>query len=55
MGRIKATEVAIPLMELGNDLEVFTYCQDGRMETSTIALATAEAMRVIQGETPREQ
>ncbi|MFH0781369.1 MAG: PBS lyase [Pseudomonadota bacterium] len=55
MGRIKATEAAIPLMELGNDLEAFTYCQDGRMETSTIALVTAEAIRAIKGETPREQ
>ena len=55
LGRIKATEAAIQLMELGKDQELFTWCREGRLETSTIAEATAEAIRAIQGGTSHEQ
>ena len=52
LGRIKATEAIIQLMELSIDQEVFTWCREGRLETSTIAEATAEAIRAIQGGNP---
>ena len=55
MGRIRATEAAIQLMELGNDQEVFTWCQEGSLKTSTVAQVTAEAIQAIQGGTPHEQ
>lgn len=55
LGRIRATEAVVQLMELGNDQETFTWCQDGRLVTSTVALVTAEAIRAIQGGTHHEQ
>jgi hypothetical protein len=55
LGRIRATEAVIPLMELGNDHAVFTWCREGRLETSTIADATAEAIQAIQGGAQYEQ
>lgn len=50
MGRIKATEVAIQLMELGTDQEEFWYCKDGILVSSTVAEAASAALQVIQGE-----
>jgi hypothetical protein len=55
LGRIRASEAIIQLMELGNDHEVFTWCRDGRLETSTVADATAETIRAIQGGALHEQ
>lgn len=49
MGRIKATEVAIQLMELSNDNEECTYCVQGQLITSTVAAEAAIATRAIQG------
>lgn len=49
MGRIKATEVAIQLMELSNDNEECTYCVQGQLLTSTVAAEAAIATRAIQG------
>jgi hypothetical protein len=55
LGRIRAKEAILQLMELGNDQEVFTWCREGRLETSTIAEVTAEAIRAIQGGDSHEQ
>ncbi len=49
MGRIKATEVAIKLMELSADQEEFWYCKDGKLVSSTIAEAASSALQMIQG------
>lgn len=46
-GYIKATEVAIQLMELGNDKEEFEYCVDGRLQTTTVAEVAAVAIQNI--------
>ncbi|MGB3211610.1 MAG: DVU0298 family protein [Desulforhopalus sp.] len=50
MGRIKATEVATQLQELGADQGEFWYCRDGKLVSSTVAEAAGMALRVIQGE-----
>jgi hypothetical protein len=55
MGRIGATEVVMQLMELSNDHEIFTWCREGLLKTSTIAEVAAEAIRSIQGGAPHEQ
>lgn len=55
LGRIKAKEVAIQLMELSNDHEAFTWCREGQLVTSTVAEAVAEAIRILQGEASHEQ
>ncbi len=49
LGRIKASEALMQLMELSKDQETFEWCRDGQLESSTIASATAEAIRAIQG------
>ncbi len=51
MGRIKATEVTMQLMELGVDKEEFWYCANGQLVQSTVAEAARTALQVIQGET----
>ncbi len=51
MGRIKATEVTMQLMELGVDKEEFWYCAQGQLVRSTVAEAARAALQVIQGET----
>jgi hypothetical protein len=50
MGRLKATEVALQLMELGTDQEEFRYCRDGKLVSSTVAAAARSALQVIQGD-----
>jgi hypothetical protein len=50
MGRLKATEVTLQLMELGTDQEEFRYCRDGKLVSSTVAAAARSALQVIQGE-----
>lgn len=49
LGRIKATEVAIQLMQLSNDQAEFSYCRNGRMVTATVAEAAKEAVGAIHG------
>lgn len=51
MGRIKATEVTMQLMELGVDKEEFWYCVNGQLVQSTVAEASRTALQEIQGET----
>jgi len=50
MGRIKAGEVTLPLMELGTDRREFNYCLDGKLVSSTVAEAANAALQMIQGE-----
>ncbi|GAB6190928.1 DVU0298 family protein [Desulfocastanea catecholica] len=50
MGRLKATEVALQLMQLGTDQEPFRYCREGILVSSTVAAAARLALQVIQGE-----
>lgn len=50
MGRIKAKEATIQLMELAGDQEVFNYCRDGIIVSSTVAEAAHSALQQIQGE-----
>ncbi len=50
MGRIKATEVAIQLMELSADQGEFWYCREGKLVSSTVAEAARTALQLIQGE-----
>jgi hypothetical protein len=50
MGRLKATEVTLQLMELGTDQEEFRYFRDGKLVSSTVAAAARSALQVIQGE-----
>lgn len=54
MGRIKATEVAAQLMELGADQGEFWYCKNGKLVSSTVAEAASAALQVIQGETEND-
>lgn len=54
MGRLKATEVALQLMELGTDQEEFRYCRDGILVSSTVAAAARSALQVIQGESSND-
>ncbi len=49
LGRIKATEAAIQLMQLCHDQSIFTYCREGRLMTHTVAQAAKEAVRAIHG------
>jgi hypothetical protein len=55
LGQIRATEAVVQLMELSDDHEVFTWCREGQLETSTVAMATTQALQAIQGGTPHEQ
>jgi hypothetical protein len=55
MGRIKATEVAFQLMELGADQEEFWYCRDGELVSTTVAEAARSALQVIQGVTSNDR
>ncbi len=48
LGHIKATEVLFQLMELSGDNEEFTYCEEGKMVTKTVAQAGIEAVQMIQ-------
>lgn len=50
LGRIKATEATMQLMELGTDLEPFCYCREGKLVSSTVAEAARSALQQIQGE-----
>jgi hypothetical protein len=50
LGRIKATEVTIQLMELSADQREFWYYTDGKLVSSTVAEAASTALQVIQGE-----
>ncbi len=54
MGRIKATEVTMQLMELGADQEEFCYCEKGQLVSSTVAEAARTALQMIQGETKND-
>ena len=47
MGRINAREVEGQLVELKNDKEQFTYCNDGQLETTTVADAATMALEMI--------
>lgn len=51
MGRIKATEVTMQLMDLGTDQGTFWSCVNGKLVSSTVAEAARTALQVIQGET----
>jgi hypothetical protein len=51
MGRIKAKEASLQLMQIGTDSEEFWYCMDGKLVSSTVAEAARSALQVIQGET----
>jgi len=55
MGRIKATEVAFQLMEMGTDNGEFRYCVNGQLVSSTVAEAARNALQVIQGETKSDR
>lgn len=55
LGRIKATEAGIQLMQLCNDNAEFTYCQEGRLVTATVAESATEAVRAIHGGNHHEQ
>ncbi|MGB3224264.1 MAG: DVU0298 family protein [Desulforhopalus sp.] len=50
MGHIKATEVAIQLMELSKDQQEFCYCKEGKLVSLTVAEAASSALQMIQGE-----
>ncbi len=50
LGRIKATEVTMQLMELGADQGEFCYYEKGQLVSSTVAEAARTALQVIQGE-----
>lgn len=50
MGHIKATEVAIQLMELSKDQQKFCYCKEGKLVSLTVAEAASSALQMIQGE-----
>ncbi len=50
MGHIKATEVAIQLMELSKDEQEFCYCKEGKLVSLTVAEAASSALQMIQGE-----
>jgi hypothetical protein len=50
MGHIKATEVAIQLMELSKDQQKFCYCKEGKLAYLTVAEAASLALQMIQGE-----
>jgi HEAT repeat protein len=51
LGRVKASEAVMQIMELGNDQNEFNYCVDGRLVTATVAAAAGDAIRAIQGGT----
>ncbi len=51
MGRIKAKEVAIKLMELSADQGEFQYCVEGKLVSQTVAEAAQTALQAIQGGT----
>jgi len=48
LGRIKATEASIQLMELANDNDEFLYCDEGKLVTATVAEVAAVAIQAIQ-------
>lgn len=50
MGHIKATEVAIQLMELSKDQQKFYYCKEGKLTSLTVGEAARSALQMIQGE-----
>ncbi len=50
MGRIKATEVTMQLMELGADQGEFCYYEKGQRVSTTVAEAARTALQLIQGE-----
>ncbi|OGR19062.1 MAG: PBS lyase [Desulfobacterales bacterium GWB2_56_26] len=54
LGRIKATEAGIQLMQLCNDQAEFTYCREGQLMTTTVAETATEAVRAIHGENHHE-
>ncbi len=54
MGRIKAKEVAIKLMELSADHEEFQYCVEGKLVSSTVAETAHAALQLIQGGTKND-
>lgn len=49
LGRIKATEAVMQLMQLSHDQMEFIYCREGQLMTMTVAEAAAEAVREIHG------
>lgn len=53
MGNIRATEVALQLMELHNDKEEFVYCVDGKLVSATVAEAATTAVQRIHGGTEK--
>ncbi|BHH84322.1 DVU0298 family protein [Desulforhopalus sp. 52FAK] len=48
LGRIKATEASIQLMELVNDNSEFLYCDEGKLVSATVAEVAAVAIQAIQ-------
>lgn len=47
LGRIKASEATLQLLELRDDQTSFHWCREGQMETTTVAEAVAEALQAI--------
>lgn len=48
LGRIKASEATLQLLELSGDQALFRWCQEGRLVTATVAEAVAEALQVME-------
>jgi hypothetical protein len=55
MGYIRATEVAIQLMELSKDQQKFWYCKEGKLASLTVAEAASSALQMIQGVSKNDQ
>ncbi|PHR26640.1 MAG: PBS lyase [Desulfotalea sp.] len=55
LGRIKATEAAVQLMELTDDKEEFLYCVDGTLVSSTVAEVAVIAIQTINEGQKNEQ
>ena len=47
LGRIKASEATLQLLELRDDQTGFSWCREGRLQTTTVAEAVAEALQAI--------
>lgn len=55
MGRIRASEATLQLLELSGDDTRFSWCRQGRLVTTTIAEAVAEALQAIDKGVNNEQ
>lgn len=47
LGRIRASEATLQLLELSRDQARFAWCRDGQLVTSTVAEAVSEALHVL--------